>query len=48
LLIVAVPVPSAERFFLIAFAALHPKSGNNLNLFSRFVSTLQRLSTLFL
>jgi hypothetical protein len=34
LLIVAVPVLSAERFFLIAFAALHPEWGNNLNLSS--------------
>jgi hypothetical protein len=48
LLIVVVPVLDAERSFLFAFAALHPKWGNNLNLFSRFVSTLQRLSTLFL
>jgi hypothetical protein len=32
--IVVVPVLYAERFFLIASAALHPKRGNNLNLFS--------------
>jgi len=34
LLIAVVPVASAERFFLLAFAALHPKWGNNANLFS--------------
>jgi hypothetical protein len=29
-----VPLALAERFFLIAFAALHPEWGNNPNLFS--------------
>jgi hypothetical protein len=31
LLIVVVPVPAAERLFMIAFAALHPEWGNNAN-----------------
>jgi hypothetical protein len=34
LLIGVVPLALAERFFLIAFAALHPEWGNNPNLFS--------------